>query len=301
MAPNERVAGARAVASRATAVRLAFLGTPALAVPSLQALVTAGHEVAMVVTGADKRRGRGSEFSSSPVKAAALQLSLEVSHEVDDVLGCDIELGVVVAFGHLIRPHVLEAVPMVNSHFSLLPRWRGAAPVERALLAGDTETGVCLMRLEAGLDTGPVYDTVRVPIGARATLHELRETLIAAGVEQLVRCLGGPLPTPVEQQGEPVYAAKIRASELRIDWSQPADQIDRLVRLGGAWTMFRGKRLKVLAAVLTANSTSFDGARSLEEPVAGFRLVTVQPEGKSAMPVTDFTRGLRQLRGEFFE
>jgi methionyl-tRNA formyltransferase len=282
-------------------VRLGFLGTPALAVPSLQALVTAGHEVAMVVTGADKRRGRGSDFSPSPVKAAAQQLGLQVSHDVNDVLGRDIELGVVVAFGHLIRPHVLDAVPMVNSHFSLLPRWRGAAPVERALLAGDTETGVCLMRLEAGLDTGPVYDTVRVPIEATTTLHQLRETLVAAGVEQLERCLSRPLPAPIEQQGEPVYAAKIRPSELRIDWSQSADQIDRLIRLGGAWTMFRSRRLKVLAAVLTANSTSFEGARSLEEPVAGLRLVTVQPEGKSAMSINDFTRGLRQLRGEFFE
>ncbi len=282
-------------------MRLAFLGTPAMAVPSLQALVTAGHEVAVVVTGADKRRGRGSESSPSPVKAAALQLGLEVSSDVDDVLRREIELGVVVAFGHLIRPHILDDVPMVNSHFSLLPRWRGAAPVERALLAGDTETGVCLMRLEAGLDTGPVYDAVRVPIGRTTTLHELRESLIAAGVEQLVRCLSGPLPTPIEQQGEPVYAAKIRASELRIDWSQPAEQIDRLIRLGGAWTMFRRKRLKVLEAVLQADGASFVEGRSLEEPVSGLRLVTVQPEGKSAMSLTDFKLGLRQLRGEFFE
>ncbi len=282
-------------------MRLAFLGTPAMAVPSLQALVTAGHEVAIVVTGADKRRGRGSEFSPSPVKAAATELGLEVSSNVDAVLGREVELGVVVAFGHLIRPHVLGDVPMVNSHFSLLPRWRGAAPVERALLAGDTETGVCLMRLEAGLDTGPVYDTVRVPIGPTTTADALREALIAAGVEQLVRCLKGSLPTPIEQHGEPVYAAKIRPSELRINWSQPAEQIDRLIRLGGAWTMFRSKRLKVLAAVLITNSASFVDGRSLEDPVAGLRLVTVQPEGKSAMSLTDFKRGLRQLRGEFFE
>lgn len=271
-----------------------------MAVPSLQALVTAGHEVAIVITGADKRRGRGSEFSASPVKAAALELGLPVGHSVDDVLGRDIELGVVVAFGHLIRPHVLDAVPMVNSHFSLLPRWRGAAPVERALLAGDTETGVCLMKLEAGLDTGPVYDTVRVPIGATTTAPELREQLIAAGVEQLVRCLSRPLPTPVEQRGEPVYAAKIHASEMRIEWSQPATQIDRLIRLGGAWTMFRGKRLKVLTASFAADGSTAD-ARSLEEPASGLRLVTVQPEGKAAMALGDFTRGIRQLRGEFFE
>ena len=125
-----------------------------MAVPSLTALVAAGHEVAIVVTRVDKRRGRGGELSPSPVKQAALALGLPVSHDVDDVLGKGIELGVVVAFGQLIKPHVLAEVPMVNSHFSLLPRWRGAAPVERAVLAGDAETGVCLMQLEGRVDTG---------------------------------------------------------------------------------------------------------------------------------------------------
>jgi len=267
-------------------MRLAFLGTPAMAVPSLQALVAAAHDVAIVITGADKRRGRGSELSPSPVKAAALQLGLPVSHSVDDVLGREIELGVVVAFGQLVRPHVLNDVPMVNSHFSLLPRWRGAAPVERALLAGDNETGVCLMQLEAGLDTGPVYDVVRVPISATATAPELRGALVAVGVEQLVRCLSGPLPAPIEQQGEPVYAAKIKASELRIDWSQPVQQIDRLIRVGGAWTTLRGRRVKVLTATFVTGE---------------LRITTVQPEGKAAMSMDDFARGVRLQPGESFE
>ncbi|MCE9622016.1 MAG: methionyl-tRNA formyltransferase [Actinomycetia bacterium] len=267
-------------------MKLAFLGTPAMAVPSLQALFAAGHDIAVVVTGADKRRGRGSEVSPSPVKAAARELGLGVSHSVDDVLGHDIELGVVVAFGQLIRPHVLDEVPMVNSHFSLLPRWRGAAPVERALLAGDAETGVCLMRLEVGLDTGPIYDTVRVPIGATTTAQQLRAALIAVGAEQLVRCLGAPLPTPIPQQGEPVYAAKIHAADLRIDWSRPATEVDRLVRVGGAWTTFRGKRVKVLAATLEDS---------------GLRPTLVQPDGKAPMPFADFSRGARLQPGEFFE
>ena len=201
--------------------RLAYLGTPQMAVPPLQALVAAGHDVALVITRVDKRRGRGNELSPSPVKAAALELGIPVSHSVDDVLGKGIELGVVVAFGQLIKPHVLApppaGVPMVNIHFSLLPRWRGAAPVERALLAGDTETGTCLMAVEEGLDTGGVYDTVRLPIGLHATADELRRDLVALGTEQLVRCLAGPLPEPVPQVGEPVYAAKIRPDELRID------------------------------------------------------------------------------------
>lgn len=281
-------------------MRLAYFGTPEMAVPSLQALVAAGHDVALVVTRVDKRRGRGSELSPSPVKAAALELGLPVSHSVDDVLGRDIELGVVVAFGQLIEPHVLTEVPMVNMHFSLLPRWRGAAPVERALLAGDTETGVCLMQLEEGLDTGPIYDTVRLPIAATATADDLRRDLVAIGTDQLVRCLAAPLAQPVPQQGEPLYAAKIRPEELRIDWSQPAEHINRLVRLGGAWTTFREKRLKVLA-VSSGESEDDAWERSAEQPLPGLRLVTVQPEGKGPMPYADFARGARPQNDEMFE
>lgn len=274
--------------------RLAYFGTPAMAVPPLQALVAAGHDIALVVTRADKRRGRGSELSPSPVKAAALELGLPVSHDVDDVLGLGVELGVVVAFGQLIRPHVLAEVPMVNLHFSLLPRWRGAAPVERALLAGDQETGVCLMQLEEGLDTGPVLDTVRVPIGPRVTANELRAQLVQVGTEQLVRALAAPLGVAVPQQGEPTYAAKIQPAELRIDWSRPVQDIDRLVRLGGAWTTFRGKRVKVHVAELG------DAPEQLP-PTPGLRLVTVQPEGKAPMPFTDFARGARPQPDERFE
>ena len=267
-------------------MRLAYFGTPQMAVPPLRALVAAGHDVALVVSRPDKRRGRGGELSPSPVKAAALELGLPVSHDVDDVLGLGVELGVVVAFGQLIKPHVLAEVPMVNLHFSLLPRWRGAAPVERAILAGDAETGTDLMRLEEGLDTGPVYDEVRVPIGPTTTADELRRTLVEVGTAQLVRCLAAPLPEPRPQQGEPVYAAKIRPEELRIDWSCPAEEIDRLVRLGGAWTTFRGKRLKIHAATL-------DGGE--------LRPVTVQPEGKGPMAYADWARGARPEPGEGFE
>jgi len=267
-----------------------------MAVPPLRALVAAGHEIALVVTRADKRRGRGSEVSPSPVKAAALELGLPVSHVVDDVLARDVELGVVVAFGQLIKPHVLAEVPMVNMHFSLLPRWRGAAPVERALLAGDTETGVCLMQLEEALDTGPIYDTVRVPISPTTTADDLRRDLVAVGTEQLVRCLAASLALPVPQHGEPLYAAKIRPEELRIDWSHTVEQIDCLVRLGGAWTTFRGKRLKILTASLEG-----DGERSPERPLPGLRLVTVQPEGRGPMPYADFARGARPQNSEMFE
>ena len=122
----------------------------------LQALVAAGHEVVLVVSQPDKRRGRGGALLPSPVKAAAVELGLPVTERVDDLLDAGAELGVVVAYGRLIHPHVLAVLPMINLHFSLLPRWRGAAPVERAILAGDPVTGVCVMALEEGLDTGPV-------------------------------------------------------------------------------------------------------------------------------------------------
>ena len=257
-----------------------------MAVPPLRALVAAGHDIALVVTRVDKRRGRGSEMSPSPVKAAALELGLPVSHDVDDVIATGAELGVVVAFGQLIKPHVLAAMPMVNLHFSLLPRWRGAAPVERALLAGDAETGVCLMQLEKGLDTGPVYARVTVPIGARATAADLREQLVHVGTDLLVNALASPLPEPVPQTGDVTYAAKITPADLRIDWTAEPAAIDRLVRMGGAWTMFRGKRLKVLAAEL-------DGP--------DLRLVTVQPEGKGPMAYTDWARGARPGVDEPFE
>lgn len=141
--------------------RVAFLGTPALAVPVLEALVNDGIEVAHVVTRADKRRGRGSDLMPSPVKECAQRLGLPVGHAVDELLDLHrrkpVDLGVVVAYGALVKPHVLRELPMVNIHVSLLPRWRGAAPIERALLAGDTETGVCIMQVEEGLDTGECW------------------------------------------------------------------------------------------------------------------------------------------------
>ena len=174
-------------------VKLVYLGTPEMAVPPLRALVAAGHEVVLVVTRVDKRRGRGSGVSPSPVKAAALELGLPVSHDVDDAIVAaqeqGAELGVVVAFGQIIKPHVLDVLPMVNLHFSLLPRWRGAAPVERALLAGDEVTGVCVMALEEGLDTGGVYARREVPIGPETTAAELRELLVDVGTRLLVDTL----------------------------------------------------------------------------------------------------------------
>jgi methionyl-tRNA formyltransferase len=257
-----------------------------MAVPPLEALVAAGHDIALVVTGVDKRRGRGNDVSPSPVKQAALRLGLPVSNVVDDVVAAGAELGVVVAFGRIIKPHVLAELPMVNLHFSLLPRWRGAAPVERALLAGDDVTGVCVMAVEEGLDTGGVYACAEVPIGPTVTADDLRRELVSVGTQLLVDTLAAGLGEPHPQVGDTTYAAKIDVAELRIDWSQQPAAIDRLVRLGGAWTTFRGARVKVHAATL----------------VDGVLVPTVvQPEGKPRMGYDAWRNGARPAVGEWFE
>ena len=281
--------------------RLVYFGTPAMAVPPLQALVAAGFDVVCVVTRVDKRRGRGGELMPSPVKAAAVELGLTVVHTVDDALGlvADLgaDLGVVVAFGQLIKPHALAALPMVNLHFSLLPRWRGAAPVERAILEGDTVTGVCLMQLEEGLDTGPVHAVVEVPIASDATGDSLRADLVRIGTELLCAELTAGLTDPVPQVGEPTYAAKLSPDDLRLDWTTPASVRDRQIRLGGAWTTFRDKRFKVHAAeVVDPHATGDELAP--DGTVGGIRLTRVQPEGKPAMPWRDFANGARPQLGE---
>lgn len=286
-------------------MRLVYLGTPEAAVPPLRALVDDGHDVLMVVSQPDRKRGRGGALLPSPVKAAASELGLPVTEQVKDVLGIGAELGVVVAFGRLVRPHVLAEVPMINVHFSLLPRWRGAAPVERAILAGDPATGVCIMQLEEGLDTGPVYASHEVPIGPDESAEELRAELVRIGTDMLVAMLhgDGPLPEPVPQAGEATYASKIDPAELRLVWTRPARELARVVRLGGAWTTFRGKRLKVVRARVLAPG---DGDLEPGE-IHGMRvgtgdgaleLLDVQPEGAKVMPAKAWASGARLQTGE---
>ncbi len=280
--------------------RLVFLGTPRESVPFLNALAAAGFDMALAVTRPDKRRGRRAAPTPSPVKATAQDLGIPVSSDVDDVLGADADLGVVVAFGQIIKPHVLDRLAMVNVHFSLLPRWRGAAPVERAILAGDQTTGVCLMEVAEGLDTGRVYRRLEVPIRPDITAEALRAEMVVAAVPMLVEALQGGLGTPEAQRGEPVYAAKITRDELRLDWEQPAESLHRQVRIGGAWTTWRGKTLKVWAA------QPVDGSHlpgELEGSVVGtgdgrLRLVEVQAEGKSQQAAEDWLRGARPTPGD---
>jgi methionyl-tRNA formyltransferase len=269
--------------------RLVFLGTPAASVVPLRALVDAGHEVALVVSQPDRRRGRGTATSPSPVKQAALELGLPVGDAVDDVLVAGADLGVVVAFGRLIKPHVLAELPMVNLHFSLLPRWRGAAPLERAILAGDDRTGVDLMVVEEGLDTGAIYDRAELPIGPDDTADELRARLARLGADLLVDNLARGLGDPVPQRGEPTYARKLEPSDLAIDWSSPADVVHRVVRVGGAWTTHGGHRLKVWRTSLVPGGRGTVPVPAGDGPIW---LVEVQPEGRRRMPAGAWANGV---------
>ncbi len=283
-------------------MKLAFLGTPEVAAGALLALVGAGHDIRLVVTRPDTRRGRGPGQSPSAVKEAAVALGLPVSHRPADVTTSGAELGVVVAYGRLIKPEVLAEVPMLNVHFSLLPRWRGAAPVERALLAGDAETGVCLMALEEGLDTGPVYDRVATPIGPDETADELRRRLGEIGNELLVARLSAGLGEPRPQTGEPTYAAKVGPGELHLDFSRAAEVCDRQVRVGRAWTTWRGRRLLVHRARVVTDAGALWPGEIVGDRVGtgegALQLLVVQPEGKPAMSSADWLRGARPAPGE---
>jgi methionyl-tRNA formyltransferase len=291
-------------------VRLAYFGSPADAVPPLRALVDAGHDIALVVTQPDRRRGRGGGLVPSAVKRAALELGLPVrtpqrAQEVaGELAGSAVDLGVVVAFGQLLPPALLAATRhgFVNVHFSLLPRWRGAAPVERAILAGDTRTGVCLMAIDEGLDTGDVYCCESTPIGADETAGELRARLVAIAtrllVDELPR-LPGRVPTP--QVGEPTYAEKLDPGEFRLDPSRPAAELARIVRAGnprpGAFLTVSGRRVKVLRAEAVPAGPA-PGALDREGPTlgtgdGGLRLREVQPEGRRPMTGAAWWAGLR--------
>jgi methionyl-tRNA formyltransferase len=290
-------------------MRLVFFGTPDDAVPTLGALHDAGHEIALVVTQPDTRRARGGKPSASPVRVAAEKLGLEVrtpprSREVvDEVRECGAQLGVVVAFGQLLPPALLEALPLgfVNLHFSLLPRWRGAAPVERAILAGDDETGVCVMELEEGLDTGRVYDCERVTIGDDETAGELHQRLVTVGTDLILRVVpevGAREPT--SQEGEPTYAEKLTVEEFHLDPTRPAVQLARVVRAGnpkpGAWITVDGRRLKVLRAHAEDARTepgSIDTEARLGTREGVLAFDEVQPEGRSVMTGVAWRRGVR--------
>jgi len=255
-----------------------------------------------VVSRPDRRRGRGGPPTPSPVKARALQLGLAVTDELERATEVGADLGVVVAYGRIIPASVLERLPMVNLHFSLLPRWRGAAPVERALLAGDERTGVCLMRVEEGLDTGGIYASVALDIGADETAESLRARLAEAGADLLVRTLREGLPAPTPQQGEPTYAHKLDPAELEVHWDEPAEVIARRIRVGNAHTTFRGSRLKLWQATAHPERSGpppgvLDGI-TVGTGRGVIELAVVQPEGRARLDARAWVNGARPAAGE---
>ena len=274
-----------------------------MAVPPLVALHGAGIVVELVVTGEDRRRGRRAEPTPTPVKSAAIELGIPVAHDLAALDGCAAQLGVVVAFGRLIPADRLARLPMVNLHFSLLPRWRGAAPVERAVLAGDPTVGVCLMAVEEGLDTGAVYATAETPVG-EATADELRHRLADLGAGLLVDALGRGLGTPEPQSGPATHAAKIGPEDLRLDWTRSAAELHRVVRVGGAWTTLRGDRLKIWSASVVPSADGPPGFLAngvVATGDGGLVLVEVQAAGRARQQYTAWAAGARLADGDHLD
>lgn len=274
---------------------LVYFGSPDAAVPPLLALVEAGFEIPLVVSMPDRRRGRRTAPVPTAVKEVATQLGIPVSEDVNDALSVQADCGVVVAYGRLIQRNILTQLPMINLHFSLLPRWRGAAPVERAILAGDTETGVCIMALEPELDTGAIYRSRRITIGDETTAQKLTEELAQLGAEELVAAMREGLLQPVPQIGTATIAAKIHRSDLQLDWELSAIELDRIVRVGGAWTTKGSSLLKIHEAKV-AEGSGEPGV--LVDDLVGtgrglLQLLVVQPEGKPQMEAQSWINGAR--------
>jgi methionyl-tRNA formyltransferase len=281
---------------------LVFLGTPPAAAVVLERLVEAGFEIAHVVTRPDAKRGRGSSLSPSPVKEVALRLGIPVSHGLEWVVSHQDKnlLGIVVAYGRIIPASILAHTPMINIHFSLLPRWRGAAPVERAIMAGDTTTGVCIMDIEETLDTGAVYAREEIAITDSTTSVSLTNELARVGADLLVRTLKEGLGTPTPQSEGETYAKKISSEEQRIDWSMSAIQIHRQVRALRSFAVVSGSRIKILEVALVDGDATLAPGEVESDCYVGtgqgdLLLVRVQPEGKGPMPAADWMRGRATL------
>jgi methionyl-tRNA formyltransferase len=299
-------------------LRLAFMGTPDFAVPSLKALIAAGHDVACVYTQPPRPKGRGLSEERSPVHkvadAAGIELrtprSLKDTHEQAAFEALKLDAAVVVAYGLILPMRVLEAPQRgcFNLHGSLLPRWRGAAPIQRAIMAGDAETGVQVMRMEEGLDTGPVLMTERTPIG-RKTYGQLHDELSYLGADLLTRALAElEKGTIVEQPQSHVgitYARKIEKSEARIDWKRSARELDWQIRglspFPGAWFEAKGERIKVLVAEPVSGSG--EPGEVLSPLVVAcsdraLKLITVQRAGRGPMDADAFLRGFQLNKGD---
>jgi methionyl-tRNA formyltransferase len=298
-------------------MKVVFMGTPEFSVPILEGIVAAGHEVCAVYCQPPRPAGRGKKDRASAVQIAAEGLGLEVRYPVNfkdaaDVaafgaLGADV--GVVVAYGLILPQSLLDAPAKgcLNIHASLLPRWRGAAPIHRAIMAGDDETGVCVMQMEAGLDTGPVLETLRTDISPSDTTAVLHDRLAVMGRDAILSVLADGVATQAVPQADDgvVYAAKIEKTEAEVDWSRPAVEVDRHIRglspFPGAWTMMDGQRVRLLMSVVADGAGDAGEVLNDQLRVAccdgAVDLLQLQRAGKGAMEAAAFLQGFPIAEG----
>jgi methionyl-tRNA formyltransferase len=291
-------------------MRLIFMGTPDFAVPALAALVDAGHDVVCVYSQPPRPSGRGHREQPSPVQKYAQAQGIDVRYPVSlkaadaqaDFAALNADAAVVAAYGLILPKAILDAPALgcLNIHASLLPRWRGAAPIQRAILAGDTETGVTIMQMDEGLDTGPMLMTGKFPIGNETTASDVHDALAALGRELIVQVLSADLPTPEPQPGDgSTYAPKLDRAEGRIDWTESAATLDLKIRAlnpwPGVWCERDDARLRVLAATPVPGSgepgTVIDAPLTVACGGGALRLDRVQRADKSAMSADEYARG----------
>lgn len=292
-------------------MRIVFMGTPEFSVPVLDALVDAGHEVVCVYCQPPRPAGRGKKDRPTPVHARAEALGLEVRYPVSlkgveaqaEFAALQADVAVVVAYGLILPQAILDAPARgcLNIHASLLPRWRGAAPIHRAVMAGDAQTGVCIMQMEAGLDTGPVLLREALDIGVEETTAGLHDRLSVVGARLIVEALAqlDDLEPHVQPDEGVSYAHKIDKAEARVDWSRPAEEVDRLIRglspFPGAWCEVEGERLKLLGSRLAEGAGApgevLDGSLRVACGTGAVQLTRLQRAGKGAQDAEEFLRG----------
>ena len=298
-------------------LRLAFMGTPDFAVPALRALADAGHEIAVVYSQPPRQAGRGQKPRPSPVQVAAetaklvvrTPVSLRSPDEQEAFAACRLDAAVVVAYGLLLPKAILTGPRLgcLNIHASLLPRWRGAAPIQRAIMAGDSETGITIMQMDEGLDTGDIVLQQRVgiePSDDAGTLHDKLAALGASLIVEALRSLaeGRIAPNPQSSTGV-TYASKVTTADERLDWRQPAESLLRRVRAlsphPGAWFEANGERFKVLAADVLPDGVTGKPGTILDDSLTvacgngALRITRIQRAGRAALPAREFLRGCR--------
>lgn len=299
-------------------MRVVFMGTPDFSVPALDALIDAGHDVVAVYSQPPRPAGRGKKPRPGPVHRRAEALGLEVRTpaslrdrgEQEAFRALDADVAVVVAYGLILPAAVLNAPRhgCLNIHASLLPRWRGAAPIHRAIMAGDRQTGVCIMQMDEGLDTGPVLSRAETDILPDDTTGSLHDRLAGLGAAEIVAVLADlSALKPMAQDADGVtYASKIDKAEAQVDWTGSADQIDRHIRglspFPGAWTTIGGERVKLMSSQLATGSgkpgTALDDVLTVACGTGAVRLTRLQRPGKGAMGAADFLRGFPIAQGD---